>query len=264
MFYDYHVHSSFSPDSVTPMQSTILEGIKRGVKEICFTDHTDFDYEVPDLLFEFDSRDYFKTIDKLKQEFGDKINIKTGVEIGIQPHIIDRCNEFVDTNKFDFVISSLHMCNKQDLYNGDFYMNRTSDSSYKAYLEEMLLCAKNFEKSNVLGHINLIKRYNKDVRLINTLEYKDVLEAIFKTLIESNRGIEINTSSLRQSDTLFLTKEILEFYHELGGKIITTGSDSHTPDTLAFGFNIVYEMMKDIGFKYVASFDKMQPIFNKI
>lgn len=264
MYYDYHVHSTFSPDSTTPMKNTIEWAINHGVKELCFTDHMDFDYEVPDMLFEFNPKEYLSIIDKFSQMYSDKISIKKGIEIGIQPHVIDKCSQLINSNSFDFVISSLHMCNKKDLYTGDFYMNKTPSEALTAYLEELLLCSKTFKDFNVIGHLNLISRYNEEVKALNLLQNKDILEDLFKHLANTNKGIEINTSSFRYSGVLLLTKEVLEFYKECGGKIITTGSDSHVPETIAQDFNTIYDLLKDIGFKYITRFDKMEPKFIKL
>lgn len=264
MYYDYHIHSNFSPDSPTPMEDTVQAAIKKGLTEICFTDHMDLDYYVEGMVFEFDVNDYMKHIEKLRNQYGDSISIKTGIEMGIQPQIIERCEDIVKGNPFDFVISSLHTCGQKDLYNGDFYKGLNPRDAYKAYLLEMLYCAENFDSYNVLGHINLIKRYNDDVKTIDILDYKDILEALFNVLISKNKGFEINTSSLRTSDSLLLTKEVIEFYHQLGGRIITTGSDSHFPDTLSLGFDLVYDMLRSIGFEYITAFDKMQPKFIKL
>ena len=89
MFYDYHVHSNFSPDSKTSMTKMIETGINLGLKEICFTDHMDYDINQTD-KFVLNYKDYLYTLELMQNKYKDKIKIKKGIELGLQPHLIDR------------------------------------------------------------------------------------------------------------------------------------------------------------------------------
>lgn len=60
-----------------------------------------------------------------------------------------------------------------------------------------------------------------------------------------------------------LTK-ILKLYWELGGQIITIGSDSHKPEHLGTFINETKQELKALGFKKFCTFDKMQPIFHQL
>ena len=80
-----------------------------------------------------------------------------------------------------------------------------------------------------------------------------------------SRGIEVNTSCYRYNlPDLTPSRHILNMYKDLGGEIITTGSDSHNPAQIAYNFDYIYSYLQSIGFKYVCSFDKMNPQFIKI
>ncbi|SKC84919.1 histidinol-phosphatase HisJ family protein [Maledivibacter halophilus] len=264
MYYDYHVHSHFSSDCKVDMKDIIEMAIKLKLKEICFTDHIDYEYCDSSINFDFDIDEYTHYIETMRKKYCANIKILKGVEIGIQPHIIEKCDNLVEGNNFDFVIASIHTCNKQDLYTGDFYLNKTPRESYLKYFEELLYCIKNFKNFNVIGHLNILARYNNEVAKEKLTDYFDVLEVLFKALIERNKGIEVNTSNLRYSEELLLSNEVLKFYHDLGGKIITIGSDTHVPDTLSYKFDYVYDILKEIGFKYITTFEKMKPKFVKI
>lgn len=263
--YDYHVHSSFSADCQVDMKNTIEKAIDLNLNEICFTDHIDYEYCDPSINFDFNLQEYTNRIFELKKLYSDKIKILKGVEMGIQPHIIKKCENVINKNDFDFVICSLHTCDKKDLYTGDFFAGKTPKNAYIKYFEELLYCVKNFESFNVVGHLNILVRYNKEVANENIRNYFDILEEIFKTLIGKNKGIEINTSGFRYNlNNIMPTVEVIKFYKELGGEIITTGSDSHIPDTLAQKFDYVYDVLKYVGFKYITTFEKMEPKFVKI
>ncbi len=264
MYYDYHVHSHFSSDCEAEMKDIVEKAIEFQLKEICFTDHVDYDYCHPSINFDIDVKEYTQYIDLMRNRYGDRIKILKGLEMGIQPHITEKCDRFIESGDFDFVISSIHTCDRKDLYNGDFFKAKTSREAYLKYFEEMLYCIKNFKNFNVIGHLNILGRYNGDAAKEKLEDYFDVLEVIFKELINRNKGIEINTSSLRYKDILLLSFDALKLYYELGGKIITLGSDSHTVNTLAYKFDYVYEILREIGFKYITTFEKMEPKFIEI
>ena len=91
MFYDYHMHSNFSNDSKADMEDMIKRSIDLGLKEICFTDHVDYDLDSDD-SFGIDYNKYFDKIQSLQNKYKDNISIKKGIEIGLQKQIIDKCN----------------------------------------------------------------------------------------------------------------------------------------------------------------------------
>lgn len=263
--YDYHVHSNFSADCQVDMEAMIRQAINIGLKEICFTDHIDYDYCDSSINFDFDLDEYSTKINKMRRKYGGNIKILKGVEMGIQPHIIEKCENTIKAGNFDFVISSIHSCEKKDLYNGDFFLNKSPQQAYIRYLEELLYCSKNFESFNVIGHLNILIRYNKEVAKERIEDYFDIIEEIFKTLISKNKGIEVNTSGFRYKLNDFMpTYSTLKLYRDLGGEVITLGSDSHIPSTLGEKFDHVYDLLKEIGFKYITTFHKMEPNYIKI
>ena len=158
---DQHVHSDFSPDSKTSMEKMIRRAVELGLKEITFTDHVDYDY--PDIngeLFEVNYDDYMEEIEKLKSKYSE-INILMGVEVGYQPHLIERIDKLVNSYPFDFVIGSIHTCDGMDLYTGEFFKGKTKKESYQRYLENIKHCVNNFDNCDVFGHLDVIIRYGK-------------------------------------------------------------------------------------------------------
>ncbi|TCO79378.1 histidinol-phosphatase HisJ family protein [Marinisporobacter balticus] len=263
--YDYHVHSHFSADCNIPMQEMIQKGISLGLKEICFTDHIDYGYQDPSISFEFDPTLYTQEINQLTEKYKNQIKIRKGLEIGIQPHIIEECTTLVENGKFDFVISSIHTADKKDIHIGDFFLGKTPHEAYEKYFEELLICTQNFKNFNVLGHMNLLKRYQHHVQVQDIKNYFDIIKEIFSTLIYAGKGIEVNTSGFRYHlEEPIPDKELLSFYKSLGGEVVTIGSDSHQPDHLVYKFDYVYHLLKEIGFKYIAIFENMKPSFIKI
>lgn len=254
--YDLHIHSQYSMDSTEDMEKIVIKAIEKNIKSMCFTDHIDFDSSLDGIDFVFRVSDYFRDINKVKYKYKKDIEILAGVEIGIQPHLYDRYNEFLDNNLFDFVLMSIHAVNKEDIYLDSFTKGRDPEEAILEYYNYMLTCVREFSNFDVLGHIDYIDRYFESKDDIPELEvYKDVLEEILKIIIEKGKGIELNTSGFRKKIGYFHPKlSILEMYRDLGGEIITIGSDAHIADTVGAEYKTAEKMLKDLGFKYIYIF----------
>ncbi|MBU5426387.1 histidinol-phosphatase HisJ family protein [Tissierella pigra] len=254
--YDFHLHSEYSIDSKASMESMVLAAIDNNLKSICFTDHVDLDSTVERIDFVFRTSDYFKNIRQVKYKYMKDIEILAGVEIGIQPHLFERYNEFIDDNNFDFVLMSVHSVNKLDIHADGFTKEIEPLKALEAYYNDMYTCVKGFNNFDILGHLDYIDRYFDDYSTIPKYdEYHYMIESILKILIENGKGIEINTAGMRYGLGYFHPKiQILKLYRELGGEIITIGSDSHKPDTIGYGYRSAEKMLKELGFKYVHIF----------
>lgn len=268
MFFDYHIHSSFSSDSSMTLEEICNQSIKLGLQEIAITDHHDIDYQDPLATFLLDKDEYFLAIDKINEIYSNRLTIKKGVELGIQPHILKECSYFVN-NGFDFVIASFHTIQKKDLYNGSFFKKYNQWEAYRTYLKEVLDTIKVYDDFNVIGHLDVIRRYGDFSQvpdLMDDKESHDIIREILVTLIDKAKGIEVNTSGYHFADGLdpLPSKKILKLYSQLGGEILTIGSDSHYTSQLGYKFNETYELLKECGFKYFTTFSRGKPDFHKI
>lgn len=254
--YDLHIHSQYSMDSREDMEKIVVQGIKNNVKSICFTDHVDFDSTLEGIDFGFRVSDYFRDINKVKYKYKKDIEILAGVEIGIQPHLYERYDYFLNNNLFDFVLMSIHAVDKKDIYVDSFTRDRDPVEAILEYYNDMLTCVREFSNFDILGHIDYIDRYFESKEDIPTLDiYQDIVEEILKIIIEKGKGIELNTSGFRKGLGYFHPKlEILKMYKDLGGEIITIGSDSHTADTVGDGYKAAEKMLRGLGFKYIHLF----------
>jgi len=258
---DYHVHTSFSPDSVYPMEDCINHAILLGLDEICFTEHIDYGYPT---AMQCDLDAYHKEFCKLKKKYTDKINLKFGVEFGAQAHHKKYFDDIAKKYPFDFALLSFHQVEDKELWNGDFQQGKTQDEYNRIYFEEMYNTVEIFHNFSVLAHMDLMRRYDANG------EYpfeksKEIIEAIFHRIIEDGKGIEINTSSFRYNlHDLCPSTGIIKFYKECGGEIITIGSDSHCQNHLGKHIDYIREFLKTLGYKYFTTFEGMQPIFNEL
>ena len=57
------------------------------------------------------------------------------------------------------------------------------------------------------------------------------------------------------------TEEILVRYRQLGGEILTVGSDAHTPAYVGYEFDRVQKLLRACGFRYYTVFHQRKPVF---
>lgn len=276
MFADYHVHTEYSDDSVYPMEHVVKDAIRMGMDEICFTDHVDYGikadwdsgeemvYRGNEPFANVDYPRYMDEIRRMKEVYGDKITIRTGLEFGMQVHTIPQYEALFERYPFDFIILSIHQVEDKEFWTQEFQEGRTQKEYNERYYEELLNVVRTYKDYSVLGHLDLIVRYDK-AGIYPFERVRPLIEEILKTVIADGKGIEINTSSRRYglADST-PSKEILKLYRELGGRIITIGSDSHKPEHLGAYFREAKQYLKDLGYEQFCTFDQMQPIFHSL
>lgn len=258
MFADYHMHSYYSDDSECPMEVMVNKAIEAGLDEIAFTEHVDYGVKT-DLNCNYE--EYFKEISKLQKEYAEKIKIKAGIEFGVQSQTIEEFQRDFEKYDFDFIILSNHQVGNKEFWTYEFQEGKSQDEFQRAYYEAIYDVVKKYKNYSVLGHLDMIKRYDKfgdypDEKIM------DIVDDILKQVIKDGKGIEVNTSSFKYGlKDLMPSRAILKRYYELGGKIITIGSDTHETEHLADHIKEVREILKEIGFKDFCTFNNMKPEF---
>lgn len=164
------------------------------------------------------------------------------------------------------MIASIHYGDGFDFYIGDFFQGKTQYDSYLRYFEILQEMVENFNNFDVLGHLDFIVRYgpfeDKDYDF-NT--FKPIIDKILLRTIKKAKGIEINTSSLREPNNTFYPKnQVIERYKELGGSILTIGSDSHFNQQYGSGILKAVEFLKTIGVIEISSFTQRKEVKIKL
>lgn len=267
---DYHMHSSFSGDSDTPMEEMILQGIRLGLTQLCFTEHHDLDYpvskETPAGFFTLNPDSYLYDFLKYKEKYAENIKLCFGVELGLQPHISKQNAAFAKAHDYDFIIGSSHLCNGGDPCQPVFFEGRKDADAYREYFESILDNLKVFSNFDVYGHLDYVVRYgpSKDENY-SYEQYQDIFDAILKKLIADGKGIEINTAGLSKGlRGCNPCTAVIRRYKELGGEIITVGSDAHTPNQIAAHFEKAAAILTECGFRYYCTFEKRSASFHKL
>lgn len=264
--YDFHIHTSYSDDCNIEMESYIAPALQEGLKGICFTDHIDIDYPNNINKFLLEYNPYMDELNRLRDKYKGKLEIFFGVEFGMQPHILETDTSFFAGKSFDYVLGSIHTTGKKELYGESYLEGITEHEGITNYFTEMLYCVRNFKSYNNLGHLDAIARYvSQETKPYSAVKYMEYIEEILKAVIDAGKGIELNTSGKRYGLKNFHPEpSILKLYKQLGGEIITLGSDSHTTHTLAYGFGEALDVLENCGFKYHAIYRSGKPEFIKI
>ncbi len=271
---DYHVHSNYSDDSNYLMRDVVLDAIDLQLDEICFCDHVDYGIKLDhhnlsiadkiNYIMNVDYPSYLEEIDQLSKVYGEKIKIKKGLEFGVQTHTIPLYEELFYKYDFDFIILSCHQVENLEFWTQDFQKGKSQKQYNEGYYHELLKVVKAYKNYSVLGHLDLIKRYDKK-GLYPFRKVKPIIKEILQVVVGDGKGIEVNTSSFRYGfEDLMPSTEILKMYLDLGGKIVTIGSDSHHQDHLGSNIDHVKKLLKELGFEYHCTFEGMEPRYHKL
>ena len=267
---DCHLHSSFSGDSDTPMEDMVLRGISLGLTHMCFTEHNDFDYpvsdETPSGHFEVNTDSYLFDFIKCREKYADRIKLLFGIELGLQPQLMRRNDIYAKSYDFDFIIGSSHVCNGHDPYYPPFYEGRSEEEAYREYFTSIIENTRKFSNFDVYGHLDYVVRYGPNADSDYSYDkYSDLFDTILRLLIDKGKGIEINTGGIKKGlRDLHPCTPVIRRYRELGGEIITVGSDAHDPGHIADAYDRAAEVLKSCGFRYYTVFEKRTPEFRKI
>lgn len=255
---DYHVHSEFSVDCRVPMAASCRAAIAAGVTEIAFTDHIDHEPADPGTGY-YRAAEYLASVESARREFGDRLTVLAGAEIDFNTGIADQVARFLDAHAFDFVIGSVHYAADGLPIFADYFDGRTLDEVFEPYYEQVLAAVET-GWFDTIGHLDLPKRYApRTHRDYDPLTYVAWLDPIFETMIARGVAFEINTSGLRQTPkTSMPGPVIVRRYVERGGRLITTGTDSHAAQTVGAGIPKTLDMLELCGISSIAAFSGRQ------
>ena len=260
--FDFHMHSTVSFDGHDSAQAMVQAAVEAGLKEICFTDHIDYFANVDKQEWVFDTKVYNEAYDKLVHP---DLKIRRGLEFGIKPYNAPQLREDLKRRPFDFVLGSVHFVDELDVYYQEFWEGKTVFEAERRYLEETLACVTAHEDFDVLGHLTYISkaRANPGPRPVPFEEHWEIIDEILKILVSKGKGMEINTSGVDRCGDFLPFDVYFRRFKELGGEIVTVGSDAHTASRVGQYSDRACALLKDI-FGYVCTFENRKPIFHKM
>ena len=261
---DYHVHSAFSLAADSSMEEYCKAAVEKGMSGLAFTDHVDVNYPDKEFDFQIDVEKYSAAIERVRAKYPE-LAIARGIEAGYRRDAIAETTDYIARLKPDFVINSLHCIGDIDPYNLEFFDGKTRKEAYDEYIEYLTASLDAPYPYSVIGHIGYVsKRSPYPHPAIHLSDYRSALDGILYRLIYSGKGIELNTSSIRHTDSPMPAYSILKQYKQMGGEIITFGSDAHNVRDLMQHLSYARDMLLNAGFKYICGFKNMIPTFKPL
>ena len=270
VLFDNHNHSQFSFDGGrTSVEASARAAAEAGLGGICFSDHCD--HYVPPMKASFENvvPEYFDVaeqqaeISRVQSLVGDRLRILKGIEIGMYEDCHEQIHKVLEENSFDQVLASVHYIEQTDPYYGGYYEGKDWKQAYGGYLETICREMTWLQDFDIMGHYDYIVRYaSYPVTSIRYRDFSDILDEMFRYLIHEGKALEINTKSYEghRGRLVELDHDVLLRYRDMGGEIISLGSDSHEPSRVGAGFARHAALLKSLGFRWTAHYESRKLI----
>lgn len=265
---DYHMHSRVSPDARHSMTEMAEAALRAGMNEVCFTDHIEpVAWNGRDPIEFYDWGALSEEFREAREALGDRIQLRLGIELGEAVLDLPRTAELLkDAPELDFIIGSTHILSERfgfvDMY---FFHPEDEEEALLGIGDYLGLVRQTAEwgQFDVLGHLTLPLRYlneNQGFRL-SFDPFEAEVEGILRTVVQKGRGIELNTN---RGNTPLPDEKWLRMYRDLGGEIITLGTDAHTPEFAGCAVRERQELLRRCGFTRFCTFERRQPIWHNL
>ncbi len=279
-YIDCHTHTQFSMDSEADINEMIERAIELDLAAYAITDHCECStwypkehYQNTEVFDYFNYADDFRrsveAVTALKEKYDGRINLICGTELGQILHDTEAAAIASSDERLDFIIGSVHqIVGEKDFYYID-YENMTMDEIYnllERYFKEVYeLCRSGIP--DVIGHLTYCLRYMKQRHNIcpDISRFDEIIAESFRELAAKDKGIEINTSGIRQGfgDT-FPDLKYVKLFRDLGGKLVTVGSDAHSVEDIAKNAADGFSIARAAGFDRLCYFKNRKPYFIEI
>lgn len=251
MIANFHTHTTFCDGKNTP-EEIIIAAIDKGFSAIGFSGHGYTDFDLRYCMKETDA--YISEIMVLKDKYKNKIQVYLGIE--------EDAFSPVDRTKFDYIIGSSHYFNINGAYlpidsNYDYFKKCLNAFEYnvpllaQTYYDSFCKYIKS-RKPDIIGHFDLITKFDEldNSLFLDNDEYNRIAEKYMSEIVDTRCIFEFNTGAISRGlrTTAYPDEKLLYIIKKQEGKIILS-SDSHTADTLDYGFYEAKKYLKDIGFR---------------
>ncbi len=249
--YDQHLHTFLSSDSEETFENYLQKAQEFGVSHFVSTEHLDLSCialgkdDLPDLALQ-------KSIcQSLQEKYS--IQILRGIELGYKFSRLQDIEHIVNTHDFDVIIMSVHEDEFAECASSAFLHNKSPDEAYAAYLDLYIHMLNNCSCYDIVGHIDFLLRYMMPV---NLEKHKAKLCVLFQLIIQKNTCLEFNTRFLYGHNKSHSLTYLFSLYFACGGKKVSLGSDAHTAQNYLASFTEATQLLKDIGFSSISTFQK--------
>jgi histidinol-phosphatase (PHP family) len=258
------MHTTFSCDARATMVEMVEQAIRLELSEITFTEHLDLD-PADDCRDYLRLDDYLAELARCQAAYADRITIRAGLEVGDIHRYGDEVARRLDGRPLDFIIGSVHFVDNLFAGGVEYLTTRDQAKGIGDYFEQVVLAAA-ADGYDVLGHLDVFKRRAMPHwGPFDPEPWAEPIREALRRLIAGGRGLEINTSGIRTgAGEPCPGLAILRWYRELGGEILTLGSDCHRVEQVGVGLEVGAELARAAGFRRVCTFARRQPVWREL
>lgn len=255
--FNSHIHTDFSPDCSCSMEEMCEAAIKKGLMGISVTDHCDMHTFISHnpYLTSLKSNTESK---KMAEKYAGRLCVLSGIELGDAFFRYENAKRILARLELDSILLSIHavMINgiERFLSHVDFslFSEKELDGIVRNYFDRLLVSAEETD-FDICAHLTLPFRYINGVykRNLPVQNYSEEIKKVLSVLVERKKALELNTSELdRQLFDFMPSESIVEEFFNMGGRLVTIGTDAHTPKALDKGFFEAKKLLIKIGFPY--------------
>ncbi|MBR6557985.1 MAG: histidinol-phosphatase HisJ family protein [Clostridia bacterium] len=269
---DCHTHTKYSFDGPRTSEGEVdalcRVAIERGLSELAITDHFEMNGEVEGIYDKTDTDGIRRDVLAAKEKYKDKLYVAYGIELGQAGEYPEYARSVLPELGYEYIIGSLHNLPGVPDFSFFDYGKMTIQHIEKLFRESLvaLLDLCDFEEISTIGHFTYMHRYVRRAgKEFDFSKFDDEIHTFLKKVIEKGKALEVNTSTLRDPSHITMpTHELIKLYRQLGGEMMTCGSDSHGAEFVGAGIKETYEFLASAGFKYITVFHDGKPVMKKI
>ena len=254
---DYHIHSTFSPDSPATPEELCRRAIVLGIPEIGFSEHWDVGpYEKITRFLQPEA--WWNELERLRSLFAGQLILRAGIEIA-EPHLYPQeTAEIISRLPFDYVLGSVHYVGEYDMFSEEYFRQHTADEVYSAYFAEMDRMVRT-ANIDIIAHFDIPARTAKPILGYEPTRYEDAIRTILGIVIERGLALDVNVAGLRRpAQNIMPDPLILRWYREMGGERVTLGSDTHSADQVGQHLDQALAALRGAGLNSVTQYERRQ------
>lgn len=256
IYSDMHTHSTFSSDGKSSLAEMAARAKELGLRYLGVSEHFDADSVSVKLFPQTDAARYFPAARALqKSEGSENFTLLAGGEYGYcgEERAIQTLLEISRVHRPDFVINSVHVVDGADCYRPVYFEGKSREKAYARYLETVIESLSAPYYYDVVGHLGYVSRKAPyaDVKL-RYADFPDLYDEILRGIVSKGKILEVNSHARGAGSEFLPDTDVLSRYFELGGRLVTFGSDAHLTARILEKADLVAQELKKIGFSHIA------------
>ena len=242
---DYHIHSTHSVDGLSPLHAYVDTAQRYGLGEIGFSEHVDLNPSMEGYRY-LDYARYCASVEQVREDA--PLQIKCGIEVSYEFTLESSIKKYIEDSTCDYIIGSVHEVTSKTMDNT--FLEQHNPRHYFKEVERLIMSST----CDIVGHLEYFKRWGG---VYSSSEFKKEISAVLHLIIDHDIALDVNTSGLRHPvRDIYPSFKVIQWYRELGGELISMGSDAHSVEDMASQFSPVIKKLKSYGFDTMATFDK--------